>query len=168
MNIEQIQAILMAAFPHQEIEEPTLKLQRLMWADIPLDVLEAAAKQYIATNKFYPTVAELRDIALQIARPEIPSAIEAWGEVEKQMVSIGHVGVPQFSHPLIGAMVKYLGGWKKLCLSENGVADRARFIDGYKQLEVREQKEMQMLPQVKELTKRLEAGNAPPDNQAPS
>jgi hypothetical protein len=52
-----------------------------------------------------------------------------------------------FAHPLIGEVVRLLGGSDRL-FTNNLTADRARFIEAYKERLEREKKEMARLPEV--------------------
>jgi hypothetical protein len=116
--------------------------------DVDGDLLRAAALQHVANSKWFPTVAELRQSAADIASPNHRmTAMEAWGEVSRQVRSIGSYGQPEFSNPLIRRLVADIG-WLNLCHSEMPGADRARFIDGYNALLTRERREVMELPQV--------------------
>ena len=132
---------------------------QVLWCELLRDIdgelLRAAALQHVATSKWFPTVAELREAAANIVNPDHHmTAMEAWGEVVAQIRSVGSYGRPQFSNPLIHKMVSDMG-WNNLCTSEMPGADRARFIDGYKALVVRQTHETMELPQVTEVKQRL-------------
>ena len=127
---------------------------QVLWCELLKDVdgvlLRAAALQHVANSKWFPTVAELRQAAADIASPNHRmTAMEAWGEVSRQIRSIGSYGRPEFSNPLIDRLVDDIG-WLNLCHSEMPGADRARFIDGYNALLTRERREVMELPQVSE------------------
>jgi hypothetical protein len=116
--------------------------------DVDGDLLRAAALQHVANSKWFPTVAELRQSAADIASPDHRmTAMEAWGEVSRQIRSVGSYGEPEFSNPLIYRLVDDMG-WRNLCASEMPGADRARFMDGYNALLTRERREVMELPQV--------------------
>ena len=73
------------------------------------------------TNKFKPTVAELREIYTELVSPTISDWSEGWEQVSKAMESFDEI---------IREVVKRLG-FQNICLSENIVADRARFAEIY-------------------------------------
>jgi len=132
---------------------------QVLWCELLKDMdgglLRAAALQHVATSKWFPTVAELREAATDIASPDHRmTAMEAWGEVAHQVRDIGSYGKPEFSNPLIRRLVDDMG-WLNLCHSEMPGADRARFIEGYKALVSRERQETMELPQVTEARQRF-------------
>lgn len=64
-------ALLAEAFPHREVTKATLRLYATMLADLDDDEFEAAVKAHIRRGKFFPTVAEL----VELARPA-PTAVD--------------------------------------------------------------------------------------------
>jgi predicted CoA-binding protein len=121
-------------------------------AELPetVDLLVIAAKQHAASSKWFPSVAELRGVALEIqARARgIPTAAEAWVEVMGQVRAHGYYGEPVFSYPLIQQAIDGLGGWRNLCAGTNQVADRAHFLRIYESLSSRDHDTAAMLPVV--------------------
>lgn len=63
--------------------------------------------------------------------PMPPDPDEAWLEVQRQMSAVGWYGSPVWSHPAVGDVVRELGGFKSLCVSENAMSDRAHFLRLY-------------------------------------
>jgi hypothetical protein len=147
----RIMAILTAAYPQVNLARETVEVYGKFLADLPFEAGYAAAMDLISTNKWLPTVAELRRRAFTLM-PEthIPTAAEAWAEVVDQVQSLGSYRLPAFSHPVIERAVKALG-WRELCLTENLQADRAHFLQIYEAF--REDTELQAmrLPEVKRL-----------------
>lgn len=146
----------------------TLGIYERLLADIPADVLEAAAMQHIASAKFFPTVAELRDLAAALVLPPPMAALEAWGELRQKAIvewnrytDNGHMPWPTFSDPLIGHILAVMGGPQTLQDSTFEAADRARFLELYEELAQRRRQEAMLLPQARELHARL-AGGQPP------
>jgi len=111
--------------------------------DMEYAVLNAAIQKYMLTNKFPPTIADLREIATTICVGEIPDWGEGW---EKVMQAIRRFGTYRETEAiasmdeLTAACVKRLG-WRNLCLSENANHDRANFRMIYEQLAERTKKE---------------------------
>jgi hypothetical protein len=127
----------------------TLLLYERLLSDLPDEALRTAALRHIATSKWFPTVAELRTAAAEIVNPSSAeqTAIEAWGDVVDTFGSgecyAGEnlIKAPVFNNPLTTRAVRALGGWVHLCHSDNEPADRARFIQVFEQLQVRERSE---------------------------
>ena len=64
---------------------------------------------------------------------------------------------PQFADPVTQRVVDAMG-WGNLCASEDGTADRARFLQGYEAVAKRCQEERATLPIVRELTATAQCG----------
>ena len=135
-----------------------LDIWKQLLADVDAELLRAAALQHIASCKFFPTVADLREIAHGLTHVGEITADEAWGEVTRAFHHPGYYGFPTFSNPTITSIVKDMD-WQKLCMSECPEADRARFIDAYKARSQRTAKEQRMLPQVRELAQQLKSSD---------
>ena len=54
-------AVLRAAYPNQDITEETVELYAAMLADLDFSIAQESLQRHIATSRFFPTVAELRD-----------------------------------------------------------------------------------------------------------
>ncbi len=174
-DIHKILIVLASVYPNFILQEATVKIYEQFLRDIEPELLDQAAKLTISRCKFFPTIAELREAAVEIVTRATgtPSAIQAWGEVLDQMRITGSYREPQFSHSLIARVVSYFG-WRELCLSENPVADRARFLQAYDTEMQRACDDMRMLPEtrnhietlqernvtgeIKQLAKKLSAG----------
>lgn len=68
-----------------------------------------------------------------------------------------------YTHPVVAETVKILGG-RDVIITDNPTADRARFIDAYREIVARERRKAAMLPDVKayieeKRTTALEAGS---------
>jgi hypothetical protein len=123
--------------------------------DVDGDLLRAAALQHATTSKWFPTVAELRQLAADITLGHKMTAMEAWGEVTRQIRTIGHWDKPEFSDLLVRKLVSDMG-WLNLCMSEMPGADRARFMDGYNALLSRERREVLELPLVSKMRRQFQ------------
>ena len=107
--------------------------------DLDYKILSKALQKHMLTNKFKPTVAELREIYVDLICPVISDWSEGWEQVSK---AIGHYGmyrteeaVESFDEVTREA-VKRLG-FQNICLLENIVADRARFAEIYQAIQQR-------------------------------
>ncbi len=148
MKIAKFLFTLRAAYANASpVSEATLEIYAQMLSDIPEEILDKILYQILNTCKFFPTIAEIREIAVNIMTDgkRIPDAIEAWGEVIQQIDLTGYYGMPKFSHPLISETVKMFG-WQNLCMSEQLDYDRAHFIKAYESLRKRAIDELRVLP----------------------
>jgi len=126
----------------------SIKVWYRLLKDLPCDLANVAIQRYALTNKFPPSIAEIREqAALLMDRNLVNDWATGWNQV---MRAIGAYG--QWSEEralksmdeLTRACVKRLG-WKELCMSENPVADRANFRIIYEQIQ-QQKKETAALP----------------------
>lgn len=158
-NFRKAWALLTAAYPQapQATNRETAALYARTLADLPADLLEAAVLSAIGACKFFPTVAELRDLAFSAVERagNLPAPSEAWGDVMDAVSAIGYYRTPNWKVEAIAEAVRAIGGWEMLCQSENSVADRARFIEAYGAIVQRARTDARQLPQVREALSRL-------------
>lgn len=144
------QEILKAVAPLQlafkgNLDDARMRLYVEMLSDIPPQILEAAVKKLIMTNKFLPSIAEIRETAYgikgTISGTAAPDESEAWGEVIKAIQSVGYYRKPKFSHEAITTAVNNIG-WQDICMTtiEGMNTLRAQFRRAY-QLATERQKD---------------------------
>lgn len=144
------QDILKAVAPLQlaynaSLDDARLRLYVEMLSDIPPSILETAVKKLIMTNKFLPSIAEIREVAYGIkgiiSGTAAPDESEVWGEVIKAIQSVGYYGKPKFSHEAITTAVNNIG-WQDICMTTNDGMNtlRAQFRRAY-QLAAQRQKD---------------------------
>lgn len=173
-EFRKVMQFLNNAYPRFTLEPETIEVYYQILSDLPLDLVKAAILQLITEDSpWCPAVGQIRSCVFDLLDREsgVPTAWDAWAEVCKRIGDTGHVCIPEFSHLLIKQAVDGVGGWRELCMSENAIADRARFVQAYEALARRERIQSRMLPQVREVLelasrkmKRIEAEtrNPPP------
>ncbi len=145
--------------PDLRYDTKAMEMFAAILADIPDEVVDAATLQYLANpSPFFPGPGEIRAIALGILSNQagIPAASEAWGEVCEMMRYAKPERCPDFSHKVIKRAVKAVGGWWELCNSTNATADRARFLEAYREIVSRDQEQARILPAVRAMSERLQ------------
>lgn len=151
-EIAQIVSVIAVAYPNWPVTEETNEIYFQLLGDIPGEELKAAVLHCLteAGRKFAPSVGEIRGAVAELRgmAGNVPSPFRAWQEVLEQFRLTGSYGTPQFSHPLITQAVRQMG-WRELCMSENQIADRARFLQCYEQILSRAAKEDMLLPEVR-------------------
>lgn len=160
-TIVEILAVLAAAYPRFELPVATIQIYEKTLSDIPVDALQAATLDLVAESKFFPTAHEIRKSAFALmADDDTPDAYSAWATT-LDFVREGR-GNPttgksrEWDIPaLIEQTVRQVGGWSYLALSENVVADRARFIDAYDRMIEKQEYKTRQLPQIAKLAQRL-------------
>ena len=136
-EVARIVAVLLAAFPAAKASPNTSAVYERMLGDLDYRVANAAVERLIATAKWLPTVADIREACLTLSAGEKTPGGEAWGMVLKAVRLFGYVRSPgvdfDFPDPITQRCVAALG-WSAICASENMAADRARFIELYDKL----------------------------------
>lgn len=125
--------------------------------DIPFPVAEAALNKWVATNKWSPSIAEIRELAAEIRNGKLSDWGEAWEETCKAIKRFGFYRPKEALEslsPLTRKTVNLLG-WNNLCLSENVTADRANFRQCYETVAKREQENNVLPLPLQETIKRL-------------
>ena len=128
--------------------------------DIPYEVAEAALQKWVATNKWSPSIADLRELSFVVTHGDIPDWGEAWADVVKVIQRFGWYHPTEAMECLAGVtreVVERLG-YAKLCLSENQDADRANFRVLYTQLAERKLKADQIPERLSKLIAGMQTG----------
>ena len=136
--------------------EEALDVWYALLHDLDYQILSKALQQYMLTNKFKPTVAELREIYAELVSPVISDWSESWEKVSKAIVHYGmyqeKTAMESFDE-VTREVIKRLG-FQNICLSENIVADRARFAEIYQAIQRRKRTEVNIgsaLPNLREM-----------------
>lgn len=111
--------------------------------DLDFRVLQVAIQKYMLTNKFPPTIADLREIATTICNGEAPDWGESWEKVLNAIRRFGSYRETEALESLdemTRSIVRRLG-FRNLCMSENINQDRANFRMIYEQVSERARKE---------------------------
>ncbi len=136
-------AMLSAAYRDAPISEATAEVYEAMLADLPFAATQAAVARLVATSKWFPTVAEIREAVVAVERGAVRSGVEAWGDVVQAIRKVGaYRPPPAFADPIVTECVE-LTGWRGLCLGENEAADRAKFVQLYDALAARDRTDAQ-------------------------
>lgn len=111
--------------------------------DLDYAVLNAAIQKYMLTNRFPPTIADLREIATTISTGTIPDWGEGWEQVLQAIRKFGSYRETEAlasMDELTQTCVRRIG-FRNICMSENITADRANFRMIYEQIADRTKKE---------------------------
>lgn len=140
LQIKKLVAVMVAAHPSSKVSEESIAVYARMLADLDYPAANAAVEQLLATSKWMPTVAEIRERVVSLHAGEVRAGGEAWGSVLKAIRGAGRYRIPgadfAFIDPVTAECVAAMS-WVELCDSENPTADRARFIELYDQLATR-------------------------------
>lgn len=136
-------------YPKEPImpNDPATELWFKQLKDLPYDVASAALNTWVATQKWIPTIADIREKAYEIMQNEMPDWSAGWERVVKCIGAYGYNRQDEALESMdeiTRQCVKRLG-WRDLCMSENPVADRANFRKIYESIAERE-KQQKMIP----------------------
>lgn len=128
--------------------EQALELWYRQLQDLPYKVACAILDKWVATEKWPPSIADIRGLAAAVNVGEVPTWAEAWQKANDAIRRFGSYGEREALSsldPLTRKTVECLG-YRELCLSENQVADRANFRQAYENLAKR-QMEYERVPE---------------------
>lgn len=126
-----ISSVIKAAYPNQGImpSKESLDVWYGMLKDLDYVPVRNAVQEIIATSKYAPSIAEIREKATQRVTEQVPEWGDAWEEVLKAIRKHGYMqelDALNSMSELTRRCVKRLG-WQNICMSENVTADRANF-----------------------------------------
>lgn len=158
IEVAEILTMLAAAYPRSNVPEQTVLVYSRMLADVPTELLQAAAVRCASSLEFFPSVFQLRRAVTEIraARAGIPSAYEAWedlrragdGQCSRVVAENGRHIIEKweyvFRHPIVRRVAEMLG-WPREFPGDNPAADRAHYFRAYEET-VRLELEREMMP----------------------
>ena len=142
-------AALKTYYPREQLlpNNQAMELWFRQLQDIPYMVAETALNKWVAVNKWSPSIADIRGMAVSVTQGEKMLWSDGWEKVQAAIRYHGYYGETEAMtsfDDVTRQAVKQLG-WKELCLSENTMQDRANFRMVFEQIADRKQ-EKQMLP----------------------
>lgn len=142
----------------------TARVFALTLRDVDDELLKAAVVQHIATQKWFPAVADLRTAAVSLLHrvDDVPDVYTAWQQIKRRLRG----GPPP--HALAERAIDALGGIAEFGQShvDDEPSWRARFVSAYETLQQRQAEDAMMLPQIAGYVARqraLSAGNTAQD-----
>lgn len=125
--------------------------------DLSYATAEAALNKWAATNKWSPTIADLRETAAEIENGQTPDWGEGWQQVCKAIRKFGSYQQAAAMQSLdeLTRMTTERLGFMNLCMSESIETDRANFRMIYEQLAKRKKQDDQIPQQLKQIIENL-------------
>lgn len=131
--------------------------------DISYETATAFLHKWITTEKWAPTIAEIRSGCATVISGEIPEWGDAWNDVTKAVRRHGYMQ-PEKARKMMGELawkaVDAIGGWQHFCESEDQMADRANFRQCFEAFARREQQDRVIPQQLKDTINNLRLGAA--------
>lgn len=121
----------------QEMNQTQVSVWYNFFRDVPLEKFNLAIVRIIEKEKFFPTVATIRQELAMIDNPHLQlDAAEEWEKVLVAMRQYGSwqadVAVAEMN-PVTAAVVKRIGGFTNLCQSEDIEWRRKSFMSAFKE-----------------------------------
>ncbi len=135
-------------YPKENIlpNQPAMELWYRELSDIPYQVAEAALRKWVATNKWSPSIAEIREQTADIVNGEQMTWGEAWEKALNAVRRYGSYGKAEALNsldPLTRKCVENIG-YLDLCMSENIMVERAHFQKIFEVYSKRQQTEQRL------------------------
>lgn len=135
-------------YPREQLlpNEAALELWYQALKDIPMQVAEATLRKWVATNKWSPTIAEIREMCVDVKRGDALDWSDAWEQVQLAIKRFGSYRPAEAMaslDPITREAVRRIGFYN-LCVSENPISDRKQFRDTFEIMAKREQMRLQL------------------------
>lgn len=107
----------------------SIKIWYSLLKDIPYEVLNVSIQKYMMTNKFAPTIADLRELSTEAVQGKISDWGDGWEQVLRAVREYGsyNAGLALASMDEITRKCVERLGFREICMSENISVDRANF-----------------------------------------
>lgn len=140
--------IELAAYYGKDMTPATLDIYADHLEDMAQEAFDLAIERHIETSEWMPKVSQIREAAMLnfLKKAGVPSPAEAWGEVSKHLRSdrqesygtltaVNRIDDHDFTHPIVKRAAEQIG-WLDLWLTRdsNATANRARYMDAYREL----------------------------------
>ena len=120
--------------------------------DIPFEVLSAALRKWVNTERWPPSIAEIRALCAEIVQGKTPDWGAAWKEVTNAIGRHGYLEerkALESLSPLTRQAVSRIG-WTDICTSQSREILRAQFRQVYEIVAKRDAEDRQLPPALKE------------------
>lgn len=152
MNRAEFGKLAMALKTYYSKEEKLLPNEQAMalWfiqlQDLDYETAEMAVNAWVATHKWSPSIAEIREQALTIRKGRTPDWGEGWNQVQKAISRYGMYRPEEAVESLDGVTREVVRrmGFRNICMSENAEAERANFRMLYEELAHRRRDDEQL------------------------
>ena len=133
-------------YPKEQLlpNQQAMELWYKQLEDIPYHVAETALQKWVATNKWSPSIAEIREAVTGISKERIPDWSEAWENVLTAVRTYGSYQ-PQEAMASLDERTRSCVrrvGFRNICMSENISVERANFRRIYEATAERDAHEM--------------------------
>lgn len=148
-EFKKIALAISTAYPNTQAfnSQDGMNIWYMMLSDLDYNIVQPAVLEHISTNKFPPSIAEIREKCTTYTSLPTLDWGEAWERVLYAIRKFGYMdefGALNYMDEITRKCVKRIG-YMNICTSENITADRANFRMIYEQ-EVNKRKTEGQLP----------------------
>lgn len=147
MTVPQILVALTTAFPREKVSLETKVQYAEHLSDLPPEALEAAARDYIRTARFFPTIADLRERTCERVLG-LPSEEIALAQIEARQAwareSEYARGEAPDMHLLVRQALGHVGGAHAFRMTTEPGILRSQFLKLYRDLRAERVRSMQL------------------------
>lgn len=142
-------------YPREKLlpNEQAMELWFNQLQDLPYDIATLTLNKWVATNKWSPSIADIREQAAGITHGAPRDWGEAWQEVLNAIRKYGSYQEKEALESMDETTRRVVNrlGFRNICASEEIQVDRANFRMIYEQEIQREKQDAQIPPKLKEL-----------------
>ncbi len=146
-------------YPNQNLLPNTqsVELWYMQLCDIPYQVMTVALNEWVSTNKWAPTIADMREATARLVSEEIPDWNSAYEHSRSIVKKYGYYNAEEAMKqlPEIEKEVVKNIGYIAWCKSENPSVIRAQYRDVYNIIAERKRRENQLPPGLKNVLRKL-------------
>lgn len=158
----QFAMALKTYYPREQLlpNEQAMELWYRQLCDIPYNLAEVALNKWVATNKWSPSIADIRRMSLEVKEGSRPDYGEGWEQVMRAIRQYGvyrEEEALQSMDEVTRQCVKQMG-FKNICMSENITADRANFRMIFENMAERKRNEAQLPETLRTLIGEMQVG----------
>jgi hypothetical protein len=166
MNKQEFATFSMALktyYPREQLlpNQQAMELWFNQLKDIDYNVAKIVLNKWVANNKWSPSIAEIREQAVELLNGKEKDWGEAWEDVIRNIRYFGYYraseGMAAITDDLTRETVKRLG-YTNLCLSDNSTVDRANFRMIYESLAQRKKMDKQLPKDLLKLIGEIQIG----------
>lgn len=144
----------------KDVPEATAEVYWQILKDLPADAVNAAVINILAKHQYsnLPPVGQIRTEALRLSQPQIPTAIEAWGEVMRAIAKHGAPGEEEKALALLSPVTRDVVrsiGWRAINYCDNIDVIRGQFRKAYDEQAERSRERQAMPAEVRAFTERV-------------
>ena len=118
---------------NKEFTEEQVKVWFSFFQEERFENFTKAISRIISKSKFLPPIAEVKVELSTMKNPVLElSAVEEWSKVERAISRHGYYNPEEAEmdlNPLTWEVIRLMGGWRSICMSEEGHWLTKRFID---------------------------------------